>query len=203
MVLDIQNCPISDSQKERVMDIREIEQGLKKPGKSKIGLAKALGRSPSVVSEILRKDGKPRQIKADEVPIIRDYLGLDPVARIVGYVGASSQEVYYAGADDPAETVPMPQGASPDTVAVEIRGDSLGAGLNGWVAFYDDRREPVTQNLLGKLCVVGLPDGRVLIKILRQAPGRKFHLLPNGAGEAILDQRVEWAAKVIHLAPKP
>lgn len=179
--------------------IREIEQGLNKPGKSKSGLAKRLGKHPNVVTNILKGD---RRVALDELPLIREYLELEPAVRVVGYVGASSEEVYFAGADDPAETAPLPPGASPDTVAVEIKGDSLGPGFNGWLAFYDDRRAPVTPNLMGRLCVVGLPDGRVLIKILRQAPGRRFHLMPNGRGEAILDQKVEWAARVIHLAPK-
>jgi hypothetical protein len=180
--------------------IKEIEAGLQKPGKSKGGLAKALGRAAPAVTGILNGS---RQIKARELPIIREYLELEPTVPLVGHVGASSDDVYYAGADDPAESVPMPSGASPETVAVEIRGDSLGAGFNGWLAFYDDVRAPLTPDLLGRLCVVSLTDGRVLIKIPRQAPGKRFHLLPNApGGEPILDAKVEWAAKVIHLTPK-
>ncbi|QUS39526.1 helix-turn-helix transcriptional regulator [Tardiphaga alba] len=55
--------------------ISEIREGLRKPGKSKIGLAAALGRQPSVVTAILGegKNGKPRQVKADEVEKIRAY----------------------------------------------------------------------------------------------------------------------------------
>lgn len=55
--------------------IAEIREGLKKPGKNKIGLAKALGIEPSGVTAILTvgKNGKPRQIKAHEVEKIRAY----------------------------------------------------------------------------------------------------------------------------------
>lgn len=185
------------------MDLRRemIRAFEERPDKSKKELAARLGRTPATVTEMLR-DEKPRRIRADEVGIIRDYLELEPAARIVGHVGATSEEVYYASADDPAETVKLPPNGTESTVAVEIRGDSLGPGLNGWIAYYNDVREPVTPDLLGRLCVVGLPDGRVLIKIVKQAPGRRFHLLPNAGGEAILDQKVQWAARVIDLSPK-
>jgi hypothetical protein len=187
-----------------VMDlVREIEEGLKKPGKSRQGLAKALNRSPSAVTEMLRKKGKRRKITAEEIPLIREYLELEPTVRVVGSVGASSDDVYFGEAsDDPAETVPAPAGATSDMVAVEIKGTSLGAGLNGWLAFYKDRREPVTADLHNRLCVVGLADGRVLIKVLKPARGGRFHLFPNAAGEPILDAKVTWAALVIHMEPK-
>lgn len=180
--------------------VDEIERALKKPGKSKSGLARALGREPPAVTGILNRR---RKIKVDELPRIREYLELEPVVRVVGSVGASSGEVYYGEAnDDPGETAPAPLGASPDTVAVEIKGDSLGPGFNGWLAFYDDRREPLTLDLVGRLCVVGLADGRILIKIPRQAPRGLFHLFPNAGGDVIPDAKVTWAARVIHLAPK-
>jgi transcriptional regulator with XRE-family HTH domain len=59
-----------------------IREGLKRPGKSQTGLAAALGRDKSAVSNIVK--GK-RQVKAHEIPLIADYLGLPPP---VGY-GAS------------------------------------------------------------------------------------------------------------------
>lgn len=52
-----------------------IKRGLEKPGKSKTGLAAALGRNPSMVTSLL---AGTRQLKADEVPIIAAYLGVAP-----------------------------------------------------------------------------------------------------------------------------
>lgn len=57
------------------MDIEWIIEGLKKPGKSKIALAKAMGKSPNVVTGILQGY---RQIKAREIEIIARYLEVDP-----------------------------------------------------------------------------------------------------------------------------
>lgn len=64
------------------MDILdEIREGLKKPGKSKKGLARALGREPSAVTALFGsgKNGKPRQVKATEIPVIRAYFASEEV----------------------------------------------------------------------------------------------------------------------------
>lgn len=205
MILDNQNCVFSAFQKTAPMDVREIEKGLEKPGKSRIGLAKALNRSPSVVTEMLRPKGKRRQIKANEVPVIREYLELEPGVPIRGLVGASGNDeaTLFGSGDDPGEMAPPIPGAGPQTVAVEIRGESLGKAFNGWLAYYDDRREPVTEDLYGWLCVVGLEDGRVLAKIPKPAHQKgRYHLEPNAGGETIYDVKVAWAARIIELKPK-
>lgn len=183
------------------MDIvQEIEDGLKKPGKSKSGLADALNLHPNAVTNILKGT---RQVKASELPPIREYLELDPTVPIVGAVGASSEAVYFYGeGDDPGERVPAPPEATPTTVAVEIRGQSLGIGLNGWVAFYDRRKPTVDESMIGELCVVWLADGQVLVKIPRPAARGRFHLWPNAGNDVMPDQKVKYAAKVINLARK-
>ncbi len=57
--------------------IRWIDQGLKKPGKSKKDLAAAMGRFPSAVTKLLKGD---RDIKTHELPIIAAYLEEPPPA---------------------------------------------------------------------------------------------------------------------------
>lgn len=176
--------------------IQQIERALEKPGKSKSGLADCLGRHPNVVTRILQ--GK-RRIQLDELPKVREYLELDETLPIKGYAGAGA-EVHFI--PEPTEAVPPPKNATPDTVAIELRDNCLGLAYNGWVAFYDDRREPITEALYGHLCVVSLSDGRVLIKIPKPALQKgRFHLLSDHS-EPILDVRISWAAKVIGLAPK-
>lgn len=59
------------------MDMEWIIKGLDKPGKSRAGLAKAIGRHPAVVTNIL--SGK-RELKAREISTIANYLGVDPPA---------------------------------------------------------------------------------------------------------------------------
>jgi hypothetical protein len=55
--------------------LRWIEAGLAKPGKSKKGLASALGRFPSAVTNLIRGN---RRIAADELPLIAAYLEEPP-----------------------------------------------------------------------------------------------------------------------------
>lgn len=118
---------------------------------------------------------------------------------IVGHVGAGS-EAYFVPAG--LGTARAPEWATGSTVAVVIRGDSLGRTLNGWLAYYDDVRRPVTTDLMGKLCVVGLADGRILIKQIRKARQKGYFHLFSETEEPILDVEVEWAARVKALEPK-
>lgn len=113
---------------------------------------------------------------------------------LVGYVGAGGQ-AYFTPAGELGE-VEIPIAIGAETVAVEIRGDSLGPFFNRWLAYYDDIRRPVTPDLIGRLCVVGLADGRVLIKRLQQSKTKGlFHLLSQ-YDDPITDVAVEWAARV-------
>lgn len=122
---------------------------------------------------------------------------------LVGYVGAGAQVNLFADGQGPFGEVEMPPGGSAKTVAVEVRGDSM-AGLadDRWIIYYEDRREPVTEDLLGRLCVVGLADGRVLVKKL--ALGRlvgRFDLYST-QGTPLFDQDVLWAAAVEWIKPR-
>jgi transcriptional regulator with XRE-family HTH domain len=119
---------------------------------------------------------------------------------IVGYVGAGAEMISYSEGHGEFDMVEAPRGSSENTVAVEIRGDSLGEGFSGWLAFYDKVMSPPTENLIGRMCVVGLDDGRVLVKRLHkgQIPGR--YNLHAVVGPPIYDVTVTWAAKVLHLS---
>lgn len=189
------------------MDLRrEMERVFeRRSDKKKTELAKRLGVRNSAISDMLAKDKKPRHIREHEAQIIREYLEIDqPLVKVVGSVGAASEAHFYSEAtDDPGDYVSAPEGSSTDTVAVEIRGESLGPAFNGWLAFYDDRQEPISEALYGRLCVVGLDTGQVLIKIPKPARHRgRFHLLSNVGGEVITDAKVVWAARVIDMKPR-
>jgi len=129
----------------------------------------------------------------------------DPVegryVSLVGYVGAGAETHFFAQ-DAPLDEVPAPAGSSDSTVAVEIRGDSLGSFFDRWLVFYDDVRRPVTNDLVNKLCVVGLEDGRILIKKIQRSKAKGlFHLLSQTEAP-ILDVSVDWAARVKNMIPR-
>jgi hypothetical protein len=120
---------------------------------------------------------------------------------LVGYVGAGAEAHFYAESDGPLDEVEAPPWATDQTRAAEIRGESLGPLFERWLVFYEDVRSPVTPDLHGRLCVVGLPNGKVLVKKLRPAGGGLFHLLSN-AEEPMWDQEVAWAAVVKEMRPR-
>lgn len=123
-----------------------------------------------------------------------------PAARMVklkGYVGAGDRAHYYAVSDEDFAEVEAPEGYSDRTVAVEIKGKSFGPLLDSWLVFYDDVRSPVTADLHGEICVVGLDDDRILIKQIKPAKNGTYNLLSNGSEPPIEGVRIEWAAKVI------
>lgn len=119
---------------------------------------------------------------------------------LVGYVGAGAQ-AHFTDAGILGE-IEAPPGSTDSTVAVEIRGESLGSFFDRWIVFYDDVRRPITPDLIGKLCVVGLADGRVLIKKPIRAKQRGLYHLFSQAEDPILDAAVEWAARVKAIVPR-
>lgn len=127
-------------------------------------------------------------------------LATTPRVRVVGYVGAGSEAHLYEVAQGDLDEVDAPKDSTEDTVAVEIRGDSLGSFFNRWLVFYDDVRRPVTPDLIGELCVVGLSDGRVLIKQVQRSRVEGLFNLMSQIEPPIRDVTVEWAAKVNSMA---
>lgn len=121
---------------------------------------------------------------------------------VVGYVGAGAVAHYYATGQGELDQVEAPDYATDKTVAAAIRGESLGPLLEDWLVFWDDARSPVTEDLFGRLCVVGLPDDRILVKQIRPAgaPGH-FHLISNNEAP-MLDVEVLWAARVRGMQPR-
>ena len=182
------------------MDLDAIRAAFRRPDKKRIVLARMLGVSPSEVTEILKGD---RKIQLREAPIIADYLGLETRRQVplVGYVGAGAEAHYYANGDL-LDYVDAPADSTDATKAVEVRGDSLGPLLDRCLVFYDDVRSPVTDDLIGRMCVVGLPNDMVVIKqIVRARTPGLFHLIGNVGGD-LMDQEVQWAARVKDMRPR-
>lgn len=200
-------------------DLQWIIDGLKQPGKTRAGLAKALKRAPSAITNML--NGK-RALKASEIKTVQDYLAADhghilservaadlddggerEKTPVVGYVGAASKAHFYAVSQGELERVPAPDYATARTVAVEIRGKSLGPFFDRWLVFYDDVRSPITDDLIGALCVVGLNDDRILIKKVAKQQNGNFTLYSQLDSEPpIKDAIIAWAARVRGMTPR-
>ena len=122
--------------------------------------------------------------------------------KVKGYVGAGAEAHYYALADEDFEEVEAPLGATDQTIAVEIKGTSFGPLMESWLVFYDDIHSPITEALIGKVCVVGLSDDRILIKKIVRNRNGGFDLHSNSNEDPLLDVDIEWAAKVTDIRPR-
>src|ERR1700685_730147 len=114
----------SESKGYKTLTVEWIRAGLKDTGKTRSGLAKALGRSPSAVTDLLNGS---RRLRAEEIAIAAEYLGVEPprlvgggrpahpMGRVplVGYVGAGAIAHFYADGQGPFDDVPAPDAASP------------------------------------------------------------------------------------------
>lgn len=162
------------------------------------------------VSQISRLAASKRNLSVANLNKIAAALGIQPkellvvapMVPVVGYVGAGAEMHQYALADNPDEFVPMPENGNENTVAVEIRGTSLGSIFDTWLVYYDEIRNPPTPDMLNKLCVVGLDDDRVLVKRLRRGSDRGLYNLESTTESLIEDARVLWAAKVKNMTPR-
>jgi transcriptional regulator with XRE-family HTH domain len=188
-----------------------IEQKLraimKATGRKQQDLASHFGVSQSTINRWL-SGSEPEGHRRDAVNELYDeILGIPEMTnnvpdtvKLVGYVGAGAAAHFYDAAD--LGTVPAPEGATEDTVAMEIRGESLGALFEHWLVYYDEVRTPVTPDLIGRLCVVGLLDDRVLVKQIKKSKtDGLYHLLSNTEGP-LFDMEVLWAARVKSMVPR-
>lgn len=170
-------------------------------------LADLAGLSASQVSRIERGEREATLTdlrnfaKVLKVPVAA--LVADAPVLVVGYVGAGAAAVFFQDGQGALEEVERPPEASDHTVAVVVRGESMaGTAEDGWLLYYDDVRTPPSEDLFGRLCVVGLIDGRVIVKRLQPGRSRGRYDLYSSTAKPLLDQEVEWAALVTWIKPR-
>lgn len=203
----------SDSDMHAGERLRQIRQ---KRGLSAADLALRIGRSESAVrnqengtngipTPLAEKYAKALNVSAEWLLYGNSASDERPTTEtvpLVGYVSAGASLVQYSEGQGPFDQVPAPRHSTPQTVAAAIRGVSLGPAFDEAILFYDDVRSPITPDLYGRLCVVGLADGRVLVKLVRPGENGLFHLISNTAEEPMWNQEVVWAARVTDIRPR-
>src|SRR5580658_10362660 len=161
------------------MTVDWIREGLRQTRKTRSGLAKALGRSPSAVTDLLNGT---RRLRAEEIAIAAEYLGVEPPRLVgggrpshpagkvplVGYVGAGAIAHFYADGQGP----------------------------------FDEVRDTPDEALIGRMCVCGLTDGRVLVKALKRGQVAGLWTLLSNTEPPIYDVALDWAAVVREMRPR-
>jgi repressor LexA len=184
-----------------MLDIKLIERGLEKPGKTKGGLAAAMGVRPGAVSEIL---SGLRLIKASEIADIVDYLGLNLVP-IMGRVGAG------AAIEPEHEQVPpeglgeveLPFPFSEETIAFEVAGDSmLPKYENGDViVVYREQRHPLA-SFYGEEAAVRLRTGERYLKTIERGKSTTLVNLTSFNAKPINGVKLEWIGEICVTLPR-
>lgn len=123
-------------------------------------------------------------------------------ATIVGRVGAATDgKVVFAEGQGGLGEVNLPEGASEDSVAVEIEGYSMGFLADGALVFYTQVEQAPTDDMLGLIVIVGLDNGEILLKRLLRGSAPGFYDLESINGPMMRDQRVMWAAHIDSIVP--
>ena len=184
-----------------MLDVAMIERALERTGKSKGGLARAMGVRAGAVSEIL---GGQRLIKASEIGPIMEYLGLNAVP-IMGRVGAG------ATIEPDIEQVPpeglgeieLPFPISGETVAFEVTGDSmLPKYENGDViVVYREQRHPLA-SFFGEEAVVRLKTGQRYLKTVERGKSPSQVNLTSFNAKPINGVKLEWIGEICVTLPR-
>ena len=178
-----------------------IERGLQKPGKTKGGLAAAMGVRPGAVSEIL---AEMRLIKASEIGAIIDYLELNSVP-IMGRVGAgaSISPEYEQMPPEGIGEVELPFPIAEETIAFEVVGDSmLPKYENGdIIVVYRDQRHPLS-SFYGEEAAVRLKTGERYLKTIER--GKTTHVvnLTSFNAKPIAGVKLEWIGEICVTLPR-
>jgi hypothetical protein len=124
-----------------------------------------------------------------------------PKLPVMGYVGAGAEAHYYEVSQGHLDEIAPPNWLTEATVIIDIRDHGLGSLFNRWLVLFGEKREPVTSDLLGYLCVVALEDDRIIVRQLQRGrtPGR-YDLVSEFA-ESFVDVSIRWAAKIMSLLP--
>src|SRR5579871_495812 len=184
-----------------MLDVKMIERGLLKPGKTKGGLASAMGVRPGAVSEILAEE---RLIKASELQPIIDYLELNAVP-IMGRVGAGAsigpelEQVPPEGLGD----IELPFPIAEETIAFEVVGDSmLPKYENGdIIVVYREQRHPLS-SFFGEEAAVRLKSGERYLKTIDRGKTAQVVNLTSFNAKPITGVKLEWIGEICLTLPK-
>ena len=119
---------------------------------------------------------------------------------VVGYVSAGAETKFIPLPVDELDRVQAPPGSTEKTQCLQVRGTSLGEIFDRWLVFYDDVRSPITSDLIGKLCIVGLTDERVVVKKIKRENGE--YILLSNTEPPMRGIVIVWAAKVTDMRPQ-
>ncbi len=184
-----------------MLDAKIIERAFERTGKSKGGLAKLLDVRPGAISEIL---SGIRLIKASEVQLIMEYLGLNAVP-IMGRIGAGAviepdhEQVPPEGLGE----IELPFPLAEETIAFEVAGDSmLPKYENGdIIVVYREQRHPLS-SFYGEEAAVRLKTGERYLKTIERGKSPTLVNLTSFNAKPINGVKLEWIGEICVTLPR-
>jgi repressor LexA len=184
-----------------MLDAAMIERGLERTGKSKGGLAQAMGVRASAISEIL---SGLRQIKATEIAPIVEYLELNRVP-IMGRIGAGAviepdiEQIPPEGIGE----VELPFPLSEETIAFEVTGDSMLPKYESGdvIVVYREQRHPLT-SFYGEEAAVRLKTGERYLKTIERGKSPSMVNLASFNAKPINGVKLDWIGEICVTLPR-
>ena len=184
-----------------MLDIKMIERGLKRPGKTKGGLAAAMGVRPGAVSEIF---SGIRLIKASEVPLIMEYLELNSIP-IMGRIGAGAtiEPEYEQVPPEGLGEVELPFPIEDDIIAFEVSGDSMLPKYESGdvIVVYRDQRHPLS-SFYGEEAAVRLKTGERYLKTIERGKSPNLVNLNSFNAKPINGVKLDWIGEICVTLPR-
>jgi transcriptional regulator with XRE-family HTH domain len=125
------------------------------------------------------------------------------LVKIVGIVGANPDDsIIYTSADDVDAWAPLPPGGTMKSAALEVRGHSMRwVAEDGALIYFEDQRNPPSENMLGDVVICETAEGQVLVKRLLRGSRSGRYDLESQNGPILEDQRLRWAAEITAIIP--
>jgi repressor LexA len=184
-----------------MLDVKMIELGLERTGKSKGGLAEAMGVRPGAVSEIL---SGIRLIKASEIEPIVHYLELNKVP-IMGRVGGGAviEPDYEQVPPEGLAQIELPFPIPEETIAFEVAGDSMLPKYESGdiIVVFKEQRHPVT-SFYGEEAAVRLKTGERYLKTIERGKSASQVNLTSFNAKPINGVKLEWIGEICVTLPK-
>jgi repressor LexA len=184
-----------------MLDVKMIERALQRTGKSKGGLADAMGVRAGAVSEIL---SGIRLIKASEIAPITEYLRLNSVP-IMGRIGAgaSIEPEHEQVPPEGLGEVELPFPMAEETIAFEVTGDSmLPKYENGdIIVVFREQRHPLS-SFYGEEAAVRLKTGERYLKTIERGKSASLVNLKSFNAKPIVGVKLEWIGEIYVTLPR-